>query len=192
MAPETSATAAAIADPVAEPDAYRAMLLGWLGADDPAEVQAATPDHVAALLRDAGDVLRERPAPGEWSVLECLGHLVDGELVVSGRARWILAEDAPDLVGYDQDRWVDRLHKADDPAELLAVFRALRAVNLRLWHASSPAARARVGIHRERGAESYELTFRLLAGHDRNHLDQAERALAAVRARAEDEGATGS
>src|SRR4051812_31039811 len=160
------------------------MLLGWLGADDPAEVQATTPARAAALIRDAGELLRERPAPDQWSVLECLGHLVDGELVVSGRARWILAEDEPDLVGYDQDRWVDQLHKADDPAELLAVFGALRTVNLRLWHASSPAARGRVGIHRERGPESYELTFRLLAGHDRNHLDQAERTLAAIRERA--------
>jgi hypothetical protein len=35
-------------------------------------------------------------------------------------------------------------------------------------------------VHAERGPESYELTFRLIAGHDRFHLAQARRALAAV------------
>jgi hypothetical protein len=43
--------------------------------------------------------------------------------------------------------------------------------------------RARVGIHTERGPESYELTFRLVAGHDRVHLGQARRALDQVRGR---------
>jgi len=37
-------------------------------------------------------------------------------------------------------------------------------------------------MHRERGPESYDLTFRLAAGHDRVHLAQARRALTAVRA----------
>jgi hypothetical protein len=36
-------------------------------------------------------------------------------------------------------------------------------------------------MHRERGPESYELTFVLIAGHDRFHLAQAGRALALVR-----------
>ena len=41
-----------------------------------------------ALVDEAGADLRTRPAPGEWWVLECLGHAVDGELVMSGRYRW--------------------------------------------------------------------------------------------------------
>jgi len=64
-----------------------------------------------------------------------------------------------------------------DPDELLALFEALRAANLALWSRSSEADRARIGVHEERGPESYELTFRLTAGHDRNHLTQARRAL---------------
>jgi len=178
------------ADPVAEPDAYRALLLGRLGTDDPAVVQAESPERVASLAREAAALLRTRPAPEAWSALECLGHLVDGELVVGGRVRWILAEDQPDIVGYDQDRWVARLHRDDDPAALAATFTVLRAANLRLWASSRPEDRARIGIHRERGPESYELTFRLLAGHDRVHLDQAERALATVRAALEREDRT--
>jgi len=173
---------AQVIDPVAEPDAYRREILSWLGDDDPAAVQAATTTTLRAIVRDAGDQLRVRPEPREWSVIECVGHLVDAELVVATRVRWILAEDEPDIVGYDQDRWVDTLrHRDADPEELIAFFDAVRSSNLRLWAATPVAARERFGRHRERGPESYEMTVRLAAGHDRFHLAQAERALAAVR-----------
>ena len=169
-------------DPVRDAAAYQAMLLAALGDDDPAEVQASTPAAIRALVADAGNDFRTTPAPGEWSVLGCLGHIVDGELVASGRYRWILAQDVPQIVGYDQALWVDRLHAgAEDPADLIALFEALRSANLALWRRSTPEDRARIGIHQERGPESYELTFRLLAGHDRIHVAQARAALAAVR-----------
>ena len=171
-----------VVSPVNDPEAYRALLLGLLGDDDPAVVQAGTVARWRTLVDDAGPHVRSRPAPGEWSVVECLGHLVDGELVVAARARWILAEDEPDIVGYDQDRWVDRLrHGEDDPDDLIDLFDALRSANLRLWARTPAPDRARIGRHRERGYESYELMTRLAAGHDRFHLAQAERALETVR-----------
>lgn len=172
-------------DPVDAPDAYRAELLRWLDADDPALVQSVTAEAMRRLVRDAGDRLRIRPAPGEWSVIECLGHLVDSELTTSARVRWIVAEDEPDIVGYDQALWVSRLGQdAEDPEQLLAVFEAIRRWNLDLWARTPASERGRVGIHRERGPESYELTFRLAAGHDRIHLAQARRALEAARGQA--------
>lgn len=165
--------------------AYQALLLDALGADDPAEAAAATPAAIRALLGEAGPDLRTRPDPREWSVLLCIAHIADAELVWSGRYRFVLAHDAPELPGYDQDRFVDRLHRDDeDPETLLALFSALRTSNLDLWRRSTPEQRERVGIHGERGRESYGLMFRMLAGHDRIHLDQARRALAAVRDRA--------
>jgi len=171
-------------DPVKEAEAYRRSLLAALGTDDPAVAQAATPGVIRALIAEAGPDLRTRPEPGEWSVLECISHLVDGELVVAGRYRWILAHDEPDIVGYDQARWVDRLrHNEDDVEELLSVFEALRAANIALWGRLTEKDRARVGIHRERGPESIDLTFHLAGGHDRVHLDQARRALATARQR---------
>ena len=115
-------------------------------------------------------------------MLECVGHIVDSELMAGARERWIIAEDEPEIVGYDQALWVDRLeHNADDPEILIATFAALRAANLDLWARRPVADRPRVGRHRERGPESYEMTFRLAAGHDRVHLDQARRALETVR-----------
>jgi hypothetical protein len=171
------------ADPISSPGAYRESLLAALGGDDPAVAQAETAAAIRTLIGEAGDRLRVRPAPGEWSALECIGHIADSEVVVSARVRWILSEDEPDIVGYDQALWVAGLrHNEDDPALLLATFEALRDANLDLWARRSPTDRERVGRHRERGAESYDMTFRLSAGHDRIHLAQARRALEAVSA----------
>jgi len=168
-------------DPVTAPSAYQAMLLALLGADDPLLAQASTVPGLRAVLEAAPAVIRERPEPAEWSILEVAGHILDAEIVSSGRYRFILAHDAPHLPGYDQDLWVDRLrHNEDDPADLLAQFTALRAANLALWQRTPPEERERVGLHDERGPESYDLSFRLIAGHDRFHLDQARRTIAAV------------
>jgi hypothetical protein len=168
-------------DPIREPKAYQDHLVGLVGDDDPATVQAATPQLVRDLLVEAGDALRVRPAADEWSVLECIAHIVDAELVAAARYRWILAHDEPDIIGYDQDAWVERLHTpVEDEQELTALFEPLREANLALWSRTSAGQRARVGIHRERGPESYGLVFTLIAGHDRFHIGQAARTLAAV------------
>jgi hypothetical protein len=159
------------------------MPLGYLGEDDPAAVQAATVARLRELVADAGDDLRVRPEPREWSVIECIGHLADSELVTAARVRWILAEDEPQIIGYDQDLWVDGLHHdRDDPAALIALFDALRSANLGLLATRPAPDLERIGRHDERGPESYGLMVRLTAGHDRFHIAQAERALAAVRA----------
>jgi DinB superfamily len=169
-------------DPVSEAAAYQRLLLGELGDDDPADVQAATPGHLRRLVAEAGDHLRAAPSPGEWSVLECIGHILDAEMVGTVRYRWILSEDRPDIVGYDQALWAEHQRHAEaDPELMLSTLEALRAANLDLWRRSTADQRARIGLHRERGEESYELTFRLIAGHDRLHTAQARRALAQVR-----------
>ena len=173
---------AASPDPVSDPKAYQDLLVGLVGDDDPAEVQGASPDLIRQLLADAGADADRRPEEHEWSVSECLAHMLDAEVVVSGRYRWILPHDQPELLGYDQDLWVDRLHNpVEDPGEMLAAFEGLRRANLALWSRTSVEQRDRFGIHRERGPESYGLTFTLAAGHDRFHLDQARRALELIR-----------
>jgi hypothetical protein len=169
-------------DPVREAAAYQQHLLSLLGSDDPAEVQAATEKAVADLLQQAGVDVRRRPAPSEWSVVELLGHLVDAEVVASARYRWILSEDRPPLTGYDQDRWVEGLrHNDETPDEMLAFFSAMRAANIRLWKRTAGSDRARIGMHAERGPESFSLLFRMLAGHDRFHLNQMRQTLAQIR-----------
>ena len=74
-----------------------------------------------------------RPEPTEWSALECMAHIMDAEVVMSGRYRWVLAHDEPPLIGYDQDLWVDQLHGDDDLDGLIDLFDALRLANVTLW-----------------------------------------------------------
>jgi hypothetical protein len=127
-------------------------LLALLGHDDPADVQATTVDAYRSLVEEAGHDARSRPAPAEWSVVECLAHATDAEIVMSVRYRWILAHDEPPLIGYDQDLWVDRLHGPVEPAhDLLSVFGPLRTANIALWCRTSEERRGRVGLHAERG-----------------------------------------
>jgi len=166
-------------DPVRDAAAYQASLLAALGDDDPAVAQATTPAAIRALIQEAGPDLRTRPEPGEWSVLGCIDHIVDAELVMAARYRWTIAHDEPEIIGYDQDLWVDRLHASDPDLEaLVSFFEALRSANLALWSTTTAADRARIARHRERGPESVDLMFRMIGGHDRVHLGQARRALA--------------
>jgi DinB family protein len=169
-------------DPITQAAAYQQHLLSLLGDDDPAQVQQGTEKALRVMVAEAGSTLRTRPAANEWSVLELLGHVADAEVVLAGRYRWALGHERPPLVGYDQDLWVSRLHHNDaDLDELFELFVPLRTANLRLWRRSSAEERARVGVHAERGPESYEMMFRMLAGHDRFHLNQMRETLRQLR-----------
>jgi DinB superfamily len=95
--------------------------------------------------------------------------------------RLILAQDRPQLTGYDQDLWAERLqYDQEDPSEALELFAVLRHANLRVIERASSADLKRVGVHVERGEESLEHLRRLYAGHDLMHLRQIERVRRAV------------
>jgi hypothetical protein len=76
-------------------------------------VSALTPDQVAPLLaatvatlraevRGLGLEARWRPASGEWSVNECVGHLLESEARgFAGRVRAIMKVDGVVLVSWD-------------------------------------------------------------------------------------------
>jgi hypothetical protein len=115
--------------PVADPQGYLRELLALLGTSDPLEVLAATPAAIqqrTTLL--AGEALGRRPAAGEWSVTELVGHLWDAEIAYAFRARLILTRDRARLIGYDQEAWA-RLARPPF-AELVVAFTALRTANL--------------------------------------------------------------
>ena len=127
-------------------------------------------------------VLRVRPADHEWSVLEVAAHLLDAEVFSSGRYRWVLGHERPDLPGYDQDLVANASHNDEaDPEVVLSAFTWLRRANLDLWARATPDQRARESFHVERGVSSYEMLFREKAGHDRFHLAQMDRTFEAVR-----------
>lgn len=162
--------------------AYTRALLGLLGDGDPLDVLRATPgglrDAVAGM---SGSEMATPEAAGKWSVGHVLRHLADSEIVWAWRLRLVLAQDRPQLTGYDQDAWADRLGYADtDPAGSLADFGTLRRGNLWLLERASAGDLKRVGLHAERGEESVEHMLKLYAGHDLLHLQQLARIRSAV------------
>src|SRR5205814_2950324 len=92
-----------------------------------------------------------------------------------------LASDGTALQPYDQDRWASTFRYASsDPFESLDVFRAARSSTLSLLRRVDPSLHENHGVHGERGRETVSHIVRLYAGHDRNHLGQIERLLAAA------------
>ena len=160
--------------------AYTRALLELLGPREPLEVMPELVPWLEGRLREVPDArLRQPEAPGKWSVVEVLQHLADTEMMYGVRGRLVLSEDRPTIVGYDQDRWATLFRYREVPTELaLAELRALRQANLAVWRRVGPAELARVGLHSERGEESFGLMLRMMAAHDLVHRRQIERILA--------------
>ncbi len=140
-------------------------------------VLETTAERIAELTRSMGaEQLAAQPAPGKWSIHEIVAHLADQELVSLARCRWILFENNPELIGYDQNNWSKGWRKEEEPfRETLNRFRVLRGSLLRLLRTCTEADLARTGNHMERGAITLGSFPPHLAGHDINHLLQIER-----------------
>jgi len=160
---------------------YTARLLALAGHDDPLAVLAATPPRIGRLIagRSAAD-LQWSPEPGRWSIAQIVSHLADAELVLAYRMRMILSAPGTPIQAFDQDAFVRSQHAASgDALDALSLFAAVRSANLRLMRRLTDEERDRFGVHAERGKESIRHLEKLNAGHDRNHLAQIERLLAA-------------
>jgi DinB superfamily len=170
------------ADPVTQVEAYIASLLQALGSRDPLQVLAETPTTlraaVAGLTRPQ-DAMPERP--GKWSVRQVVQHLADSDLVGAFRFRMVLAHDAPELPGYDQDVWAQRLgYQESEVSSALDEFSTLRNATVRLLRRATPEDMRRVMRHAERGDESLSHMIRTYAGHDVVHLRQIARIRQAI------------
>ncbi len=60
-------------------------------------------------------VLRYKPAPDKWCILEILGHLADIEIVYAYRLRQMLADKKPVIAPMDQDDWARNLGYMETP-----------------------------------------------------------------------------
>jgi hypothetical protein len=139
---------------------------------------AEGPAQVAAALDGiTDDELDRRPGPGAWTAREIVHHLADSEANSYVRLRRLFAEDAPAIVGYDQDGWAQRLHYGDRPIEpSFAVFEAVRAASAQLLHRVDDAAFERAGTHDEHGVYSVSTWLELYAAHAHDHAEQIRRA----------------
>ena len=163
-------------------DRYIAAVLGLLGDRDPLDFLRTTSDWLdRTVKRLSREELGAAEGDGKWSVREVVQHLSDSELVQGYRLRMVLAEDRPQLTGFDQDLWAARLHyERSDVQHALEQFRLLRRANLSLADGASDEELQRVGVHAERGEHTLEQMISLWAGHDLVHVRQIERICAIV------------
>jgi hypothetical protein len=169
-------------DPANPFAAYIASILDALGSRDPFEVLTGMPETLRKAVAGLTPEQEGMPEkPGKWSVRQVVQHLADSELVGGFRFRMVLAHDGPELPGYDQDLWAQRLrYEESDMATALNEFETYRRSNLRLLRRATPEEMKRVMHHSERGDESLEYMVRLYAGHDRKHLGQIARIRQAI------------
>ena len=136
------------------------------------EILTSTPGALASVLAAFGpEKVSASPAPGKWSPAEIVCHLADCELVFAFRLRQTLAEDAPTLQPFDQEKWA-QTYLGVSATFAFEVFSAMREWNLHLIGTALPAAANRPATHPERGTMTFQTIVETMAGHDLNHLGQ--------------------
>jgi hypothetical protein len=146
---------------------------------------AAGPARLGAAFSAVPDPVRQwRPAPEEWSAHEVVCHCADSESNASLRIRYLVAEPAPLIVGYDEAVWARILDYHARPVETaLATVEAVRANTVPLLRALSDAAWGKQGRHTESGRYTAEDWLHIYAEHLENHARQIEQNLAAWQSR---------
>lgn len=127
------------------------------------------PKNIADAVRAAGD---KRDADG-WSASAIAAHMADLEVGVGWRMRQVLAEDAPMLQPFDQERWADALrYEERDPEISLAAFAAERALNVEIMSRLDDGGWNRMYRHPEFGNRPLRVLIEHIADHDLAHLRQ--------------------
>jgi hypothetical protein len=145
---------------------------------------AEGPARLRTALESTPPEMRKwRPQPGEFSVHEIIVHCADSETNSHGRIRYLLAEEAPTITGYDPDNWARAFNYLDHPIEAaMAAVDAVRANTVPVIRAASDEDWAKCGTHSESGAYSAEDWLRIYAAHCHEHADQITEVLATWRA----------
>jgi hypothetical protein len=142
------------------------------------DVAEKSPKEIAAAVSSLPEeVLRYKPSPEKWCVLEILGHLADVEIIYGYRLRQMLADTKPVIAPLDQDAWARNLGYVEaPPAELVAFYGVARHHNLRVLRRVKPADYSKGAFHPElqREVTVAEIVERL-GGHGASHLQQIER-----------------
>lgn len=168
-------------DPVEDPEGYQKALLDLLGDGEALDILASTAEKIEDMCADLDvAVLQKEPEPGEWSAEGVVAHLLDAEIVYSFRWRMTLAQSGSQFPGYQQDLWTSLAHPSFP--EMLAAFSALRRLNVWLAEETPSSEWDKIGVHSERGPETFDLSLKVVAGHDLAHLKQLEKTLATVQA----------
>ena len=141
------------------------------------EHYAAGGEKLAMAIRGLTpeDLLCAPPADakvGRWSIQQVVVHCMDSDLIATDRIKRMIAEDNPQLIGYDENKFVQALRYEDQPAEaaiqILDLNRKLFASVVRKLPAS---VWERKGTHNERGVVTAGKYFQSTVDHLDHHLN---------------------
>jgi len=112
------------------------------------------------------------PVPGTWSIQQIVIHLVDSDLIGADRMKRIIAEDRPELLGYDQNRFVAALFYQEQLIEdAVKIFDLNRRQFARVLHRLPAEAFERTGTHSERGVVTLGQQLHGYCDHLDHHLN---------------------
>ena len=137
-----------------------------------------SPKQIAAAFSGLSDkVLRFKPAPDKWCILEILAHLADMEILYAYRMRQMLADEKPVIAPIDQDAWARNLgYMESNPMELVAQYGLNRHANLQLLKRARPEDLEKSAFHPEKNAQvKVSDIVQMMSHHGPNHLEQIEK-----------------
>jgi uncharacterized damage-inducible protein DinB len=137
----------------------------------------STPERWQRLAQTIpDDLLRQPPAPGQWSAMDCLHHLVAIEGVFASRLEAFLTGQQS-FPAYDPDAPENRPDPAITAGELAAEFARRRTDSLLKLRELTDTDLQRRSVHAQLGPVTLDHMVHEWAAHDLNHTVQAERAL---------------
>lgn len=123
--------------------------------------------------------LDHKPTDGGFSAREVVHHTADSEMTSAIRLRRLVAEERPQITGYDPDLFAARLHYASRPVQpSLDAIRSARETTAAILVALSDEEWGRAGTHNEMGEYSIDTWLEIYASHCHDHADQARLAAA--------------
>ena len=134
-----------------------------------------------ALLLQDDRAIRQRPAAGEWSAIEVVGHMIDKMQNWSRRTERILKEERPALPGYDQDVSVrEHDYQHADVEALLAQLKQSCEHFAAIVEHIPDSAFGRQGVHSEVGPITLRYCIEVSIESAGEHLEQLRAAQSAA------------
>jgi hypothetical protein len=110
-------------------------------------------------------------APGKWTLMESIVHVLDTERVFQYRSLCFGRKDESQLPGFDQDKWVIESNTSGySPSEIIEEYQIIRSSTIALFRKFSELDLKFVGTASNKKISLGILGF-LICGHQRHHRD---------------------
>jgi DinB superfamily len=115
------------------------------------------------------------PPPGAsiglWSIQQVVLHLMDDELIWSARMKSIIAEENPQILGFDEAKFASKLFPEEQDAEIAVQILDLNRRQMAAILRKLPdSAFTRTGQHQDLGIITLEQSFQWTAEHLDHHI----------------------